>query len=221
MNKINAILFDLDGTMIDSNQILLDSFKHTMNHFFPEVSYTHDDYVQMIGPSLEETFSVLEKKPSGIQAMIQFFREYYVKNEYDSIQIYPYLIETLKDLKKMGIQTGIVTTKFEKSATPSIKYFNLDQYIDVYVYLNDVLKPKPHAEPILFAKSKLKNPQQILMIGDNPSDILAGKNAHILTCGVEWSLKKNKLKATHPDFWITSFNQLIPIIKNYNQEVVK
>jgi len=221
MKEINAVLFDLDGTMVDSNQILIDSFNHTFNHFFPKVTFTYDDYVHMIGPTLEETFSVLEKNPDKVKKMIQYFRKYYLRNEYDSIKIYPNLLDTLIKLKEMGIQTGIVTTKFKESAVPSIDYFELHKYIDVYVYLDNVSKAKPDAEPILFAKDQLNNPKQMIIIGDNPSDIEAGKNANILTCGVEWSLKKKQLKLSHPDFWITDFNQLIPIINKYNMEVLK
>ncbi|MFP4478212.1 MAG: HAD-IA family hydrolase [Candidatus Izemoplasmatales bacterium] len=221
MKEINAILFDLDGTMVDSNQILIDSFNHTLSHFFPEVTFTYEDYVHMIGPSLEETFSILEKDPEKVQDMIQFFRKYYLQNEYQSIKIYPNLIDTLKKLKEMGIQTGIVTTKFKESAIPSIDYFQLHKYIDIFVYLDSVSKAKPDPEPILFAKSQLKNPKQLIIIGDNPSDIEAGKNANILTCGVEWSLKKKQLKLANPDFWISDFNQLIPIINKYNMEVLK
>lgn len=221
MKEINTILFDLDGTMIDSNQILIDSFDYTFKHFFPEVKYTYDDFVHMIGPTLEETFSILEKDPNQVQNMIHFFRKYYLTNEYASITIYPNLIDTLKKLKEMGIQTGIVTTKFKESAVPSIDYFELHKYIDIYVYLDSVSKPKPDPEPIYYARSLLNNPKQMMIIGDNPSDIYAGKNANILTCGVEWSLKKKLLKSTNPDFWISDFNQLIPIINKYNKEALK
>ncbi|MDA3931619.1 MAG: HAD-IA family hydrolase [Tenericutes bacterium] len=221
MKEINAVLFDLDGTMVDSNQILIDSFSHTFNHFFPKIAYTYDDYIHMIGPTLEETFSKLEKDTEKVQNMIRFFREYYKTNEYASITIYPNLIDTLKALKEMGIQSGIVTTKFKESALPSIDYFELHKYIDVYVYLDDIKNPKPDAEPIHYAISHLKNPKQMIIIGDNPSDIYAGKNANILTCGVEWSLKKKQLKSANPDFWLTDFNQLIPIINKYNMGVLK
>ncbi len=220
MQKINTILFDLDGTLVDSNQLLIDSFEQTFKYFFPKSKYTKQDYINMIGPTLEETFSILEKNKNNVREMINYFRHFYLKNEYQYIKIYPNLIETLKKLKKLNFQLGIVTTKFKESALPSIKHFNLDKYMDVYVFLDDVKKPKPSAEPIIYAKNRLVNPKEIIIVGDNPSDILAGKNANILTCGVEWSLKKDILKTTNPDFWIFDFNELIPIIKKFNKEVL-
>ncbi|MGE4571450.1 MAG: HAD-IA family hydrolase [Candidatus Izemoplasmatales bacterium] len=218
MLKINAVLFDLDGTLVDSNQLLIDAFKHTLEHYCPKLKFTNNDYIHMIGPSLEETFSKLTNNHKMISQMIDFFRKYYTDHEQESIKIYPNLISSLKELKRMKIQTGIVTTKFKASALPSIEMFELNKYIDIYVYLDSVTKVKPHPEPIYKAISLLKDPQMVMMIGDNPSDILSGKNAKILTCGVEWSYKKDLLKKTKPDFWMTNFNQLSMIINNYNKE---
>ncbi|QLY40469.1 HAD-IA family hydrolase [Hujiaoplasma nucleasis] len=218
MLKINAVLFDLDGTLVDSNQLLIDSFKHTIEYFFPSLKFTKNDYIHMIGPSLEETFSNLTNNDEIITKMIELFRNYYIDHEQESIKIYPNVISSLKELKKMKIQTGIVTTKFKSSALPSIEMFELNKYIDVYVYLDSVEYAKPHPEPIHKAISLLKDPQMVMMIGDNPSDILSGKNAKILTCGVDWSYKKDLLRKTDPDFWMTDFNQLSMIIKKYNKE---
>lgn len=221
MKKINTVLFDLDGTLVDSNQLILDSFKATFDKFFPDVKFQREDYIKMIGPTLKETFSEFQDNQDNVLKMIDFYRRYYKVHEFDMIDIYPNLISTLKSLKAMGFYIGIVTTKFEESAVPSIKQFNLDQYMDVYIYLDDVKNPKPHAEPIEIAKSRLKDPLEILMVGDNPSDILSGKNAGVLTCGIEWSLKKEELKATNPNFWIEDYSKLIDIIKQYNKEATE
>ncbi|MFW5794084.1 MAG: HAD-IA family hydrolase [Bacillota bacterium] len=220
MQKINTILFDLDGTLVDSNQLIIDSFTQTFKNFFPKIKHSYQDYVNMIGPTLKETFSLFEKNKENVKQMIEYYRNYYLKNEFEYIKIYPNLIETLEQLKNANFKTGIVTSKFKESAMASIKHFNLDKYIDVYVFLGDVTYPKPSPEPILLAKKLLKSHKEILFIGDNPSDILSGKNANILTCGVEWSLKKERLKELNPDFWITNFKELITIINKYNKEVL-
>ncbi len=220
MKEINAVLFDLDGTLVDSNQLLIDTFKNTLDLFFPNLVFNTNDYIYMIGPSLQETFSKYEPDNQKIMMMIKHFRNYYKQNETNLIQIYPNVIETLKQLKELNIQTGIVTTKLKEAAIYSIQYFNLDQYIDIFVYLDHVKKPKPDAEPILLAKSMLINPDEIIIIGDNPSDIFAGKNANILTCGVEWTYKRDDLIKSKPHFWITDFNELIPMINQYNKEAI-
>lgn len=219
MKEINVVLFDLDGTLVDSNQLLIDSFQFTFKHFFPAINFQRKDYIKMIGPTLEETFSQHQNDMLEVNKMIHFFRKFYKDKEYQSIEIYPNLLKTLQTLKEMNIQTGIVTTKFKESAIPSIEFFNLDKYIDIYVYLDDVDNPKPNAEPIQYAKTLLNNPKEMIIIGDNPSDIYSGKNADILTCGVDWSLKKDELRASNPDFWLYDFSGLVPIINKYNEEV--
>lgn len=217
MKKINVVLFDLDGTLVDSNQLLIDSFKHTLDQYFPNIHFTRNDYIHMIGPSLKETFSKYEHQMEKVEEMIRYFRDYYTEHEISSIDIYPNLIKTLQLLKEANIQTGIVTTKFKESAVPSIKLFNLDAYIDIYVFLDDVKNPKPHPDPIFYAKSLLENVEEMLIVGDNPSDIISGQKAGILTCGVEWSYKKQALLDTKPDFWLKNFDDLLPIIQKYNR----
>ena len=220
MQKIDTILFDLDGTLVNSNQLIIDSFTQTFKYYFPEIKHSYQDYINMIGPTLKETFSLFQKNKEKVKEMINYYRNFYLKNEYDYINIYPNLIKTLNQLKKTNFKMGIVTSKFKESARASIKHFNLDKYMDVYVFLGDIKHPKPSPEPILLAKELLKDHKEILFIGDNPSDILSGQNASILTCGVEWSLKKECLKELNPDFWITDFKELIPIINKYNKEVL-
>ncbi|HKL47674.1 MAG TPA: HAD-IA family hydrolase [Candidatus Izemoplasmatales bacterium] len=217
MQKINVVLFDLDGTLVNSNDLLINSFDHTFNHYFPDLQFTRDDYIHMIGPSLKKTFSKYETSMVKVKEMIQFFRKYYTEHETKSIDIYPNLIKTLQRLKSAHIQTGIVTTKFKESAIPSIQLFNLDAYIDIYVFLDDVENPKPHPDPIYYAESLLDNVDKMLIVGDNPSDIISGKNANILTCGVAWSYKREALLETKPDFWLKDFKDLLPMIQKYNR----
>lgn len=130
----------------------------------------------------------------------------------------PNVIETLKKLKEMHIQLGIVTTKFKESAVPSIEHYGLDRYISSYCFLDDVTEHKPHPEPIFYALKQFDNYKGVLMVGDNSSDIMAGKNASIYTCGIDWSIKRELIKGLNPDFWIEDYLELIEIVKNTKEE---
>lgn len=216
--KINTILFDLDGTLVDSNELILETFRQTFNQFQPMNHYSHSDLLEMMGPPLYETFQVVSSDEAIIQEMIQFYRETYKRIEFDYIQIYPDTIEMLKHFKDKNFNLGIVTTKFQESAVPSMKHYHIDEYITVIIGLDDVDNYKPHPEPIYKALSKFSTIENAVMVGDNATDLLAGKNAGILTCGVDWSLKRGPLLETKPDFWIRDFKELIKIIEDYNKE---
>jgi len=215
---INTLLFDLDGTLVDSNELILESFRQTFLAFQPEKTYTREKLLEMMGPPLFDTFSVVSTNPEIIQSMIDYYRKTYVRLEFEYIKIYPNTILMLSHFKSQGFNLAIVTTKFLESAIPSIKAYHLEDYFDVVISLDDVKNHKPHPEPVLKALSAFDNVTGAVMIGDNFSDLLSGKNAGILTCGLEWSLKKEILKETNPTFWIRDFKELIDIIDNYNKE---
>ena len=216
MGRINTILFDLDGTLVDSNEIIIQSFKQTFKYYQPNINYSREQLIEMIGPPLKETFKVVSENPEVIIEMIDYYRNFYQKHEFEYIKIYDNVIETLDMLTKLKINLGIVTTKFKESAMPSIKKFGLDKYIKNYSFLGSVPEHKPNPEPVFYVLKQFNNVDKALMIGDNPSDIYAGKNANILTCGIEWTLVQEKLKATNPDFWIKDYKELLQII---NKEV--
>jgi len=219
LKKINTVLFDLDGTLINSNELIIKSFDETMKKYMPQKQFTREELIEMIGPPLKETFRVATDSQKIIQEMIDYYRKVYVALEFEYINIYPGTIEMLKEFKNRQFNLGIVTTKFKESAMPSITHYGLDKYITSYCFLDDVLEHKPHPEPLFFALRQFDNYQKVIMVGDNTSDILAGKNASCLTCGLEWSIKKDLIKALNPDFWIRDYSELIKLIDKYNKEV--
>lgn len=218
MQKIDTVLFDLDGTLVDSNELILKAFYETMKKYLPQREFSREELLEMIGPPLKETFKIATDNPTVILEMIDYYRKIYVENEFDYLDIYPNTIKMLKALSKRGINLGIVTTKFKDSAIPSIKHYGLDKYITSFCYLNDVTEHKPHPEPIHYALSQFKTYDRVIMVGDNTSDILAGKNANVFSCGIEWSIKKELIKNLKPDFWLNDYMDLVKIIDEFNKE---
>ncbi len=219
MEKINTVLFDLDGTLIDSNELIIKSFDETMKKYMPQKQFTREELIEMIGPPLKETFRIATDDLKTIQEMIDYYRKVYVSLEFEYIDIHPGTIKMLKKLKKRNFNLGIVTTKFKESAIPSITHYGIDKFVTSYCFLDNVLEHKPHPEPLFFALKQFDNYQKVIMVGDNTSDILAGKNASCLTCGLEWSIKKKAIKALNPDFWIKDYTEFIELIDKYNKEV--
>lgn len=219
MKKIDVLLFDLDGTLVDSNQLIIESFRQTFQIHFPKSVPTETEIISLVGPPLFETFQLFTKSNDQIQEMIETYRTIYQQLEFSYIDIYPNVTSTLSALKAMGCHLGVVTSKFKVSAKPSLEHFGIASMMDVVVGLDDVKNHKPHPEPVWKALESFTY-QEAMMIGDNPSDLLAGKHAGILTCGVEWTLKKVELKQLNPDFWIHDFRDLIDIIQKNHEEAI-
>ena len=215
--KIDTILFDLDGTLVDSNELILETLRKTILHYFPGAPLSRMALLEMMGPPLSETFGKLTDDPALVRRMISSYRKTYTEMEFEYISLYPSVCETLQDFRENGYKTALVTTKFRESALPAVTHFGLERFFDSLIALDDVKKPKPDAEPLLLAMEKL-NSRHAVMVGDTPSDILAGKNAGILTCGVGWSLKAGEIRALDPDFWIRDFSELFPMIEKRNEE---
>ncbi len=220
MKKINTLLFDLDGTLIDTNEIIIKSYQYTFDKHLPEVAIKRQTIIDHIGPTLEQTFGLYTNDSHEIQTMVDTYRTYYSAHEHEYFSLYPEVIETLDKISNMGLNLGIVTSKFKAAAWPSFMHFGLNRYFDVFISLDDVMHPKPNAEPVLKALSQFSNVESAMMIGDNQGDILAGKNAGILSAGVGWSIKgENHLRQVCPDIVFASMASILEWVKNINKEV--
>lgn len=214
MPRIDAVLFDLDGTLVDSIPLIADTLRKTLREFFPALSVSSAEVDAMIGPPLSATFARYTADPHVVHVMIERYRTIYKACELESIRIYPRAAETLGELKKRGYRLGLVTTKFTASALPSLDHFGLTPLFDVIVGLESVKNHKPHPEPVLKALAAFPYGQAV-MVGDTEGDLVAGRDAGILTCAVGWSHRRELLRELKPDFWIDDYAELIPAIERY------
>jgi len=209
--SIRTILFDLDGTLIDTSELIIQSMLHTLSQYVPN-QYDRDDVLDFIGPPLEESFQ--QVLPDKVEEMIEVYREHNLFHHDNLVAPYDGVLETLAALKNHGIQLGIVTTKRNDTALRGLKVSKIEKYFDVIIGLNDVAHAKPHPEPIIKALDKLgAKASEAIMVGDNFHDILAGKNAGVKTAGVAWSIKgREALEQYEPDFMLETMGDLLRIV---------
>ncbi|KAB2329076.1 pyrophosphatase PpaX [Cytobacillus depressus] len=210
--QVNTILFDLDGTLIDTNDLIISSFLHVLGSYYPN-RYKREDIYPFMGPTLRETFESIN--PEKVEEMIEAYRDFNITNHDLLVTEFPGVFETIRTLKESGYKIGIVTTKMMKTVKMGLALTNLDQFFDVVVALDHVKNPKPDPEPILKALEQLgSKPEEALMVGDNSHDILGGKNAGTKTVGVAWSLKgKEFLAGFEPDYILDHMADLLDILQ--------
>jgi pyrophosphatase PpaX len=210
-SNINTILFDLDGTLIDTNELIISTYLHTLEKYYPG-KYTREDVLPFLGPTLHDVFGKMD--PDRVEEMVLEYRTYNIANHDALVKEFVGVMETIETLKEKGYKLAIVTTKREDVAFKGLRLMKLDSYFDVMIAYDHVKKVKPDPEPIFLALEKLgSKPEEALMVGDNFHDVLAGKNAGTKTAGVAWSIKGREYLAKYePDFMLENMTDLLSIL---------
>ncbi|GGA67372.1 pyrophosphatase PpaX [Ornithinibacillus halotolerans] len=209
--NIRTILFDLDGTLIDTNELINESFLYTFNKFGLE--FTREELLSFNGPSLQQTFEQIDLDKA--EAMITTYKQHNIAHHDEYVEAFPNVKETLTILKEHGIKLGIVTSKIRDTAIRGLKITGIYEFFETIIAIDDVSNPKPHPEPILSAMKNLNaDPTSTLMVGDNHHDIDAGHNANVLTAGVAWSLKGEETLLTYkPTYMLHDMKDLLEILE--------
>lgn len=210
-NKITTLLFDLDGTLIDTNELIISSFLHTLERYYPG-QYKREDVLPFNGPSLTETFSKINLEKA--EEMIEVYQVHNRAHHDSLVTEFPGVYETIRRLKESGFKLGIVTTKRPDVVEMGLRLTKLKPFFDTVITFADVTHTKPDPEPVQKALDSLGSlPDEALMVGDNYHDILGGKNAGTKTVGVAWSLKgKDYLQTFEPDYMLDSIEELLEIV---------
>jgi pyrophosphatase PpaX len=213
MYRYQYVLFDLDGTLIDTNNLILTSFMYTLEKYYPG-KYTREDLIPHMGKPLYDQM-VLFGDPDCAEELVQVYREHNESVHDELVEEFPNVIETIQELAKMGIKMGIVTTKQRRTAEMGLRLFGLDKYMDTVICYQDTENHKPHPEPIHKAIRQLQaDPARTLMVGDSQYDIQAAQNAGIDAAGVAWSLKGASFLSTfEPTYLLDDISELIQIVK--------
>ena len=201
MPRLQAALFDLDGTLIDSVRLILDSYHHTLEqHRFP--ARTDEEWLKGVGTPLQVQFAAWQEHPEKLEAMIATYREYNLKHHDQMVTVYPGVVDAVREIKAAGIQTGLVTSKNRQGALRGLKLVGLDALIDVLVCADEVANPKPHPEPVDKAVKLLgADKTTTVYVGDSVHDMISGRAAGVRTAAALWGpFGRDYLEPTKPDY---------------------
>lgn len=209
--RITTLLFDFDGTLLNTNELIIHTFSLVLDNHFPD-QYNRDDILQFIGPSLNQTFDVIA--PSRAEELVREYRELNIALHDELVSEYDGVVETLHILKGRGLKMAIVSTKKRATILHGLRLMGVSELFDAIISLDEVENPKPDPEPILKALKELSSSaEESLMIGDNSHDIDGGKNAGVRTAGVAWSAKGEDFMASlGPDYMLQHISDLLDIV---------
>ena len=210
MGKISCVLFDLDGTLIDTNQLIIDSFQYTLKHHLGLDVPTAEIALTFGRPLVDILRGYSADKADE---MVHTYREYNEARHDTTTKLIPGVKETLSELEAAGITLGVVTGKRRQLALRGLSLFGLDAYMAVVVTPEDTREHKPHPAPVLKALELLgEQPEHTVMVGDSSLDLACARAAGTYTAAVWWSVVSHKLLlAEKPDFIFHRMTELIDI----------
>jgi pyrophosphatase PpaX len=214
MPRYDTVLFDLDGTLIDSVRLILDSYHHTLAvHGLPGRS--DEFWLRGLGTPLQAQFREWAEDPDQIQALVTTYREYNLAHHDDQVSAYPGVVEMVAAVRAAGARTALVTSKNRDGALRGLRVVGLEDTMEVVVGVDDVENAKPHAEPVLRALSWLEvSPDTAIFVGDSVHDMQSGRAAGVATGAVLWGpFGREHLEPAEPDHWLASPADLLTLLR--------
>lgn len=202
--KIHTILFDLDGTLTDSGEGIMNAVRYTLERYEKEA--TEEELRSFIGPPLQTQFEQFLKvsEEEGKRA-VSIYREYYTKRGIYENKVYPGIPDVLKRLKQAGFRLCIATSKPEKFAVQIAEHFNFAQYFDrIGGALMDGNRTKKREviEYVLTEEQIGDQREDILMVGDRKHDICGAKQTGLRSMGVLYGYGSQEELETAGADWI-------------------
>jgi len=211
--KYKTLLFDLDGTILNTNDLIINSFLYTLEQFYPG-KYTEEKLIPHMGKPLREQMVIFGDEANA-DKMVEIYREHNIRTHDEYVKEFPYVKEVLTTLKEEGYTLGVVTTKMRNTVTMGLRRFDLESLMSTVVTYEDTEFHKPAPEPVLLAMEQLgAEKETTLMVGDSQYDIQAAKNAGVTSVGVAWSMKgADFLNQFNPDYMLENMRDLLKIVR--------
>jgi pyrophosphatase PpaX len=188
-----SILFDLDGTICDTNQLILQSLRHVLlSENFSNVS--DNLLLTYWGKPLYYQLNKFLPGRNDYDSLVERYRIFYSDNQNDYLTEFDGIVEMLNELKLTNKTVGIVTSKHTRFAKETLDHLNYSQYFKFIIGCDLVRNVKPDPEPILKAiEITGYEKSETIYIGDNVDDIIAAHNSNISSAVVGWSLTNREI----------------------------
>ena len=209
-----AILFDLDGTLIDSITLLLNSMEAAYEG--RALRPTQAEWTAGIGIPLRTQLAKWSSGDADIEQLIARYRDYQSLHLESLTTAYPGVLEVLQWIRSRGHAIALVTSKGLGMTDRSLQHVGLANAFDVIVTAESTERHKPLPDPVWFALEKLDVARDhALFIGDSTHDMHAGSAAGVRTAAATWGpFSKAELQPAAPTYWLGTMHDLIPIIES-------
>lgn len=206
------LLFDLDGTILDTNEIILTSFEHTLKQCL-NYDVQRSELMKIFGEPLAKQMTYF--CPERVDELCQAYRKFYAEHASKLTRTFPGVKDTLAKLHEGQIPMGVVTNKYRAPTEIALREFGLLPYIDYIVSGDEVKNAKPHPEALWRAMELMNaQPENTLMVGDSPLDLEAAHRAGIQAALVRWNIiPPERFVQIEPDLYLEHMGDLFTLLK--------
>ena len=220
MKKIKCILFDLDGTLVNTGPDLLESLNHTL-----KINGLDEIKINQIGnlvgggagEMIKKAFILNQKKlkKNELPKLIEQFLEFYKENTTEKSTLYPNILDTLKKLEKKQYILGVCTNKKQFLAEKVLEELKIKNFFRLILGSSSKLKLKPESDMLEYCKIKLGlNYNEIVMIGDSKNDIIPARKLNIKSIFVNYGF--GKIEKLKPSFIINNAEKILECLEEIN-----
>ncbi len=206
-----AVLFDLDGTLLDTTNLIIASFEYATRTCLGR-PMTEAEILPRLGEPLLVTMR--ELCPEKADELVDAYRRFNLAEHDRLVKLVPGVPDTLQALRNRGLRLAVVSSKIRHTVEKGLNLFRLATFFDAVIGLEDCPAHKPDPGPLLEALRRLEvGPASAVMVGDSPADILAARAAGVRSVAVGWSrLAPETIVAAAPDAVISAMSELLSVI---------
>jgi pyrophosphatase PpaX len=222
-NGRRTVLFDLDGTLINTTELILRCFHHSWSSVYGQVP-EREALLKTFGIPLPEAMRLLLQSVDSrslqpgprselVERLLVEYRRFNRENHDSLARPFEGIAEVMSELRRRGYSIGVVSSKTHMLGSRGLELFDLDGLVDAAVFMEDTLRHKPEPEPILTALTRLNAPPALAAyVGDSRWDIMAGRAAGVGTVAALWGpVPKSELELERPDYFAEGPWELLEI----------
>jgi len=209
-----AVLFDLDGTLIDSERLILASYRHAMRvhlgHVPPE-----DEWKRTIGQPLVVQMRMFGRSDEEAAAMIRTYVDHNLAHHDELVRPFPGMRAVVRTIRAAGLDLGIVTSKKRRTTGMGLARCELPaEWFRAIITADDVQRYKPDPEPVEEALRRLgRHPAETVFVGDSTHDMRSGRAAGVQIAAALWGpYTREQLEPTDPDAWLERPSDVLPLL---------
>jgi len=207
-----AVLFDLDGTLIDTIGLLLECARHTFAGRTP--APTDEEWIAGIGTPLRKQFAAYTSSEEEIEELTQRYRAFQREHHDRLTTAFPGVLEVLDELEARGHPMGIVTSKSNEMMDRGLEWVGIMRHMQTRIGMDNAKRHKPDPHPVQAALEELDyEPSEAIFVGDSPHDIASGNAAGVITVAALWGpFTKEQLEPLSPTHYLDNIKKLPGLI---------
>ena len=207
-----AVLFDLDGTLVDSIGLLVASMEYAFEGRARRPSVP--EWTAMIGTPLDAMLGVWAEDDRDVERLRARYREHQLEHHDRMVSAYPGTVDAVRALHADGVALAVVTSKMEAGARRALRLIGVESCFTAVVGIEATTRHKPEPEPVLHALERLGMPAtRAVFVGDSTHDMHAGAAAGVTTAAALWGpYSREQLEPSRPAHWLASMREVTPLV---------